>query len=423
MAIKLVSRDGLRGEPIDRLEREARTVSLIGHRNIVQVLDFGRIENGAYLAMELLDGETLAQRLARSGPLPVDEAASILIEVAFALEAAHAHGIVHRDLKPENVFLCRDGARTNMVKVLDFGLALAMPKTAGAASLAGTPAYVAPELLRTDGPGPTPRSDVYALGVLFVLMVSGRLPHEDQDLPSLLAAIEGTQPRLPGELAPHLAIPAEADRLAADALDRNLAHRIASAGEMRLRLVELRKLMARPVRRREDRPYPAAQRALATWVSHRASRVVVELAGTINEQSRFEDLLFSQDEDSLELRLSGVTHINSRGYSLWRDWLEQLRDDGRSVVIAECPPLLVLLFNIDSDFFAGFSVESLLMPFFCSDCEVRGVSKLRTGPLLAGDPVEVVCTRCRRRAVPDMVEGPYLRRFQGGPPTESGVRT
>ena len=149
----------------DALRREADAIAQLQHPSIVTLFDAGRSEGGPYLILELLRGETLAERLLR-GPLKLPEAVRIGLEVARALAHAHAQGVLHRDLKPSNVFLTAQGA----VKVLDFGLAHVFG-TSPAGS--GTPGYMAPE--QRSGGVEDERTDVYALGVLLHEMV-GRAP-------------------------------------------------------------------------------------------------------------------------------------------------------------------------------------------------------------------------------------------------------
>ena len=150
----------------ERLLCEAETAARLSHPNIVTLFDAGRAPQGPYLVMELLRGCTLARR-PDPGPLPLREALRIAIEVAKGLAHAHAHGVVHRDLTPGNIFLCEDG----QVKVLDLGLAHAFGhrKIDG-----GTPSYMAPEQRR--GAPEDERTDVFAMGVILVEMLTGELP-------------------------------------------------------------------------------------------------------------------------------------------------------------------------------------------------------------------------------------------------------
>ena len=169
-------------EALARFEREAKAVAALSHPNILAIFDFGRDGETAYAAMELLDGETLRERLT-SGPLPVRKALEVAAQIAAGLAAAHARGIVHRDLKPDNLFLTRDG----QLKILDFGLArqselhgsksqlLAAP-TQGPGTepgaVLGTVGYMSPEQVR--GEPADNRSDLFALGVVLYEMLTGR---------------------------------------------------------------------------------------------------------------------------------------------------------------------------------------------------------------------------------------------------------
>ena len=155
---------------LERLMHEAEAAARLSHPNIVTLYDVGHAPAGPYLVLELLRGETLAQRL--TGPLlRLDEALRIAAQVAAGLAHAHDRGVVHRDLKPSNVFLCEE----EHVKVLDLGLAIAFGRTRLLAG--GTPAYMAPEQRR--GAPEDERTDVFALGVLLHQMIAGELPFGD----------------------------------------------------------------------------------------------------------------------------------------------------------------------------------------------------------------------------------------------------
>jgi eukaryotic-like serine/threonine-protein kinase len=161
------------GRAAERLRREARAAGRLEHPNIARVLDLGEDGGRPHLVMELLEGESLAERIGRGGPMAPAEAARVVAAVADALEAAHRAGVVHRDVKPGNVFLGVDGS----VKVLDFGIASAAGETAlTTGDLIGTAAYLAPE--RALGHRATPASDVYALGVVLYELLAGRRPFE-----------------------------------------------------------------------------------------------------------------------------------------------------------------------------------------------------------------------------------------------------
>ncbi|HYN03305.1 MAG TPA: protein kinase, partial [Vicinamibacteria bacterium] len=194
VAVKIISGEGPPSpERLQRFEQEARAVAALQNPHILAVFDVGTHEGRAYLVFELLEGETLRERLSR-GPLPVRKAIEVAIQAAHGLAAAHAHGILHRDLKPENVVLGHEG-----VKLLDFGLAkLTEPQAAGeeteATPLAtdegiwvGTPGYVSPEQLR--GLPATPRSDVFALGAVLYEMLSGQRAFKGATKADTLSAI------------------------------------------------------------------------------------------------------------------------------------------------------------------------------------------------------------------------------------------
>ncbi|MEU8340742.1 cellulose binding domain-containing protein [Spirillospora sp. NPDC048832] len=181
VAVK-VPNEGWPEEFTRRLRQEAKAAAGLTHPSITGVYDYGEHEGIPYVVMELLDGESLAARLAR-GPLPWREAAGICARVADALAAAHAADVVHRDIKPANVFLTPVG-----VKVLDFGIAFTGPSTAGGPVL-GTPAYVAPELL--SGAAPTSAADIYSLGVVLneCLRDASAVPGDPTAVPDEVTAL------------------------------------------------------------------------------------------------------------------------------------------------------------------------------------------------------------------------------------------
>ena len=191
-----------------RFEREAKTVSSLNHPHICTLFDVGREGETDYLVMELIEGETLAARLAK-GPLPVPEVLSSASQIADALDRAHRAGVVHRDLKPGNVMLTKSGA-----KLMDFGLAratglagsgssatmaaltqsptIAQPLTAEG-TIVGTFQYMSPEQL--EGKEADARSDIWALGCVLYEMATGKRAFEGKSQASLIAAIIEHEPR------------------------------------------------------------------------------------------------------------------------------------------------------------------------------------------------------------------------------------
>ena len=176
VAIKTLRGDTPDASARERLQREARAAARVNHPSICQLYELGEEGDELFLAMELLEGESLAQRLSR-GPLPPGDALPIALAVLAGLDALHRNGIIHRDLKPSNIFLTAHGA-----KLLDFGVAarsapdrtstkLTMPGT-----LIGTPLYCAPEQLR--GEPLDPRTDLFSAGDVFYEMIAGRAPFD-----------------------------------------------------------------------------------------------------------------------------------------------------------------------------------------------------------------------------------------------------
>lgn len=167
-----------RSEVRTRFLREAQALSRIDHPHVVDASDFGDYDGSPFLVMEFLDGETLAQRIARRGALPIEQAAGVILPVCDAIAAAHSLGIIHRDLKPANIFLARNRLGGETVKVLDFGISkfvdeLHPDQLTASAALLGTVWYMSPE--QCLGPrAVVPASDQYALGVILYECVTGR---------------------------------------------------------------------------------------------------------------------------------------------------------------------------------------------------------------------------------------------------------
>jgi serine/threonine protein kinase/Tol biopolymer transport system component len=232
-----------------RFEREARTVSSLNHPHICTLHDVGREGDTDYLVMELVEGESLAQRLAR-GPLPVAEVLKLAAQIADALDRAHRAGVIHRDLKPGNVMLTRAGA-----KLLDFGLARATgldgpvsesgatrvaltrsptraaPLTAEG-TIVGTFQYMAPEQL--EGGEADARSDLWSFGCVLYEMTTGKRAFDGATQASLISAIMRDQPRSIAELAPMS--PPGLERLVRQCLEKDPDERWQSAGDVRREL-------------------------------------------------------------------------------------------------------------------------------------------------------------------------------------------
>jgi serine/threonine-protein kinase len=184
---------------VERFEREVRATTELTHPNTVRVFDYGVTDDGIrYYAMELLHGQTLAELVAHEGALQPARAVHLLWQAARSLAEAHAHGIVHRDLKPANLFVTDAGGEADFLKVLDFGVAKRDDDVAGlthGGELAGTPKYMAPEVVR--GQPATPRSDVYGLGGVLYTLLAGRPPFEERDSASVCFAHLTESPKPP----------------------------------------------------------------------------------------------------------------------------------------------------------------------------------------------------------------------------------
>ena len=220
---------------LQRFEAEARAAGALDHPNILVVYDVGRHGDVPYFVSELLDGETLWQRLLEAGAIPQRTALDWAMQSARGLAAAHERGIVHRDLKPKNLFITRDGR----VKILDFGIAKLIQsagddqatstvdlQTKGGVVL-GTVGYMAPEQVRGDAVGPG--ADIFALGIVVYEMLAGMPPFQrDTSAETLTAILKDDPPSLPSSIPPAL------DRLVRRCLEKRPNDRFHSAHDLSL---------------------------------------------------------------------------------------------------------------------------------------------------------------------------------------------
>jgi serine/threonine-protein kinase len=222
----------------ERFAREARTVATLENAHICPVYDVGEQDGVSYLVMQLLDGETLAQRL-RHRTLSITEALTYAIDLARALQAAHRAGVVHRDVKPGNVMVTKSG-----VKLLDFGLAklgparasavastvgdLPLPSLTEEGALLGTLPYMAPEQI--EGKDVDVRSDIFALGAVIYEMVTGRRAFQADSQAGLIAAVLGAEP---ASIVTHRpGVPRSLDRVVRKCLSKDPDARWQSAGDL-----------------------------------------------------------------------------------------------------------------------------------------------------------------------------------------------
>ncbi len=234
---------------LSRFEQEARAASAIHHPNLLTVFDVGTEGGVAYLVTELLSGESLRDVI-RRGPLPLDHAVEIVLQVAKGLAAAHAKGIVHRDLKPENLFVTEHG----VAKILDFGLARfeehSLPEAvAGDAptllettpgTVLGTIGYMAPEQVR--GERGNAQSDLFSLGVVFYELLAGERPFRGSSAPDVLSAVlRDEPPPLPAAVSGDRALASVVERC----LEKDTDRRTASSAELVRQLEGLASARAR----------------------------------------------------------------------------------------------------------------------------------------------------------------------------------
>jgi eukaryotic-like serine/threonine-protein kinase len=240
VAIKILHLRFAEGDIARRFLREARMAAKIRSLHTVEVLDHGSSESGApYLVMELLEGETLADRLEREGGVPAPDTCRIVGQIAKAATKAHAIGIIHRDLKPHNVFLVRDGGE-EIAKVFDFGIAKVTSAASGLSTsitasklLMGTPEYMSPE--QASFGEVDYRSDLYAMGIIAFECLTGRTPFLTEDVIELLDQVARGQLLMPSDVAP---APPAFDAWFARATCHDPAGRFASGKELATALRE-----------------------------------------------------------------------------------------------------------------------------------------------------------------------------------------
>jgi serine/threonine protein kinase len=247
-------------ERLSRFQREAKMLAALNHPNIATIHGLEQSNGTQYLVMELVSGETLAERVKRDGALPVEEALAICKQIAEALEAAHEKGIIHRDLKPANVKVTPEGK----VKVLDFGLAKAFagdtassesaesPTLSAAATMQGVilgTAYMSPEQAR--GRAVDKRTDIWAFGCVLYELLTEKQAFQGETVAEILAAVLKSEPDW---LALPESTPSSIRALLRRCLQKNVNQRCRDAGDVRIEIEEATRSTGPPSLTSLDRP-------------------------------------------------------------------------------------------------------------------------------------------------------------------------
>ena len=241
VALKVIGLSGSNGDRARRFEQEARSIAALNHPNIVAIYDVGTHQQTPFLVTELLEGETLRERLNR-GPLAVRKAIEIASQIAQALSAAHERGIIHRDLKPENIYLTKDGH----AKLLEFGLSKEQGQTSDGGlnmtittttpgTVMGTVGYMSPEQVR--GQQVDHRSDIFSFGTVLYEMLSGKRAFTGPSSVETMNAILTTEPP---EIDVSVArIPPGLERIVRHCLEKSPGDRFQSARDLSFALGSL----------------------------------------------------------------------------------------------------------------------------------------------------------------------------------------
>jgi serine/threonine protein kinase len=227
---------------MERFRREAEAAASLRSPHTISLYDFGVSHDGTFfLVMEMLEGLDLETLVERFGPLPPERAVYLLMQACESLEEAHARGLIHRDIKPSNIFTCRMGLAVDFVKVLDFGLVKAVGDQSREATLltapdstTGTPAYIAPEMVRGDG-AVDHRVDIYTLGCVGYWLLTGQLVFQAPNAIQLMYQHANATP-LPPSQRSELEIPPELDQVILACLAKLPQDRPQNAGELSRRL-------------------------------------------------------------------------------------------------------------------------------------------------------------------------------------------
>jgi serine/threonine-protein kinase len=237
VAVKLMKTvDDEDGSRAARFQREARSASRLQHPHVLMIHDFGRTDAGLlFIVSEFLEGRPLSALVEGGAPIPLGQAVNLFNQVLAAVDEAHSQRVIHRDLKPDNIMLTRLRTGEDFVKVLDFGIARVAgtgdARLTAQGELCGTPAYMAPEVIR--GKEATPRSDIYALGLILYELLTGRPPFQTNAVMEMLAMQLQQRPPTLAEAAPEHEIPAGLEPVVTRCLEKDPARRFGSVAALR----------------------------------------------------------------------------------------------------------------------------------------------------------------------------------------------
>ncbi|HAF22780.1 MAG TPA: hypothetical protein DCK93_07660, partial [Blastocatellia bacterium] len=265
-----------------RFRREARAAGRLQHANAVTVTDYGQSQDGyVYLVMELLEGRTLRDVLAKEAPLDAARSVSLMLQISAAVAAAHEAGIIHRDLKPANVFIVQRAEVPAVVKVLDFGIAKLAAEALDedepmtltqVGAMIGTPRYMSPE--QCDGAALTPASDVYSLGVILYEMLTGTVPFSGSSPLAIAMKHTSETPRSPRELVS--SIPPALEQVVLHTLEKSPEDRPANAAEFREELLATAERLGLEHAAITSSPNMAALRSVGT--ESPSGRLVIDIS-------------------------------------------------------------------------------------------------------------------------------------------------
>ena len=373
-----------------RLEREARTISRLNDPHICTVYDIGDVDGTTYLVMEYLDGETLAERIAR-GPLPIRDVLRFGVEIAEGLGRAHAAGVVHRDLKPANIMITAAGA-----KLLDFGLARRVDAPTAVdvteqrpvteeGTIVGTPHYMAPEQLT--GEEADPRSDIFALGAVLYEMLTGVRAFQGKTRTSIVSAVLGSDPPSPTLQQPQT--PSALEHVISLCLAKERGARWQSAADVAAELEWIR-------RTQSSAAGVTGQRSRARVVAAALVAVTVIALAAIGAAWWFERRAAAAEKPlRTDLLVSGQTSFITPGGIA-------LSPDGTRLAFAEGPRgrnLITVRNLVSGETKSLVGTERASYPFWSADGSQIGFfadRKLKTIPA-DGGPVQVVCNAPRGR--------------------------